>query len=267
MTVVYRATTVVNFGQGDFVMAGAFVVYVLVVLAGAPFIAAGTIAIVLLCAFGWAVYRGLIRPILAGPHLALAMMAVATGYALRGVARLWWGREVLPFPKVLPQGSFVIGSTVISASDIVVTCGAVVTVLALAAVFYATPLGKTAQAVFQSERGAALVGIDVAAFQGTMWAVAAGMGAIAGILIAPITLLYPDLAAATLIRGFAAMTLGGFGSFHGAAIGGILLGIGELFVGAYLSSRLIEITAYLIIILVLLIRPSGLFGKNVAVRV
>ena len=91
--------------------------------------------------------------------------------------------------------------------------------------------------------------------------------AIAGILIVPITLLYPDLAAATLIRGFAAMTLGGFGSFHGAAIGGILLGIGELFVGAYLSSRLIEITAYLIIILVLLIRPSGLFGKKIVVRV
>ena len=267
MTVVYRATTVVNFGQGDFVMAGAFVVYVLVVLAGTPFIAAGALSIALLCAFGWAVYRGLIRPILAGPHLALAMMAVAIGYALRGVARLLWGREVLPFPKVLPQGSFTVGSTVVSASDLVVTGGVVVTVLALSLVFYATALGKTAQAVFQSERGAALVGIDVAAFQGTMWAVAAGMGAIAGILIAPITLLYPDLAAATLIRGFAAMTLGGFGSFLGAAVGGVLLGVGELFVGAYLSSRLIEITSYLIIILVLLIRPSGLFGKKITVRV
>lgn len=174
---------------------------------------------------------------------------------------------MLPFPRVLPQGSFTVGSTVVSASDVVVTGGVVVTVLALSLVFYATALGKTAQAVFQSERGAALVGIDVAAFQGTMWAVAAGMGAIAGILIAPITLLYPDLAAATLIRGFAAMTLGGFGSFLGAAVGGVLLGVGELFVGAYLSSRLIEITSYLIIILVLLIRPSGLFGKKIAVRV
>src|SRR3954447_9895203 len=96
MTVVYRATTVVNFGQGDFVMAGAFAVYVLVVLAGAPFWLAAALAIVLLAAFGLAVYHGLIRPILAGPHLALAMMAIAVGYALRGIARLWWGREVLP---------------------------------------------------------------------------------------------------------------------------------------------------------------------------
>src|SRR5918995_672603 len=123
MTVVYRATTVVNFGQGDFVMAGAFVVYVLVVLAGAPFIAAGTIAIVLLCAFGWAVYRGLIRPILAGPHLALAMMAVAIGYALRGVPGLWWGRGVFPFPGVLRQPPLASGLPVISESDIVVPCG------------------------------------------------------------------------------------------------------------------------------------------------
>jgi branched-chain amino acid transport system permease protein len=267
MTVIYRATTVVNFGQGEFVLAGAFVVYVLVVLAGVPFAGAALLAIALLSAFGWAVYKGLLRPILGGPHLAVAMMAVAVGYALRGLARLLWGREVLPFPKVFPQGSFSIGPVIVSASDLVVTGGVVVTVFVLALVFYATPIGKTAQAVFQSERGAALVGIDVASFQGTMWMVAAGMGAIGGILIAPITLLYPDLAAATLIRGFAAMTLGGFGSFAGAAVGGILLGIGELLVGAYLSSRLIEITAYAIIVLVLLIRPSGLFGTRAMVRV
>ena len=130
------------------------------------------------------------------------------------------------------------------------------------AVFYATPLGKTAQAVFQSERGAALVGINVSAFQGTMWGIGAAMAALGGILIAPVTLLYPDLAAATLIRAFAAMTLGGFGSFLGAAVGGMLLGLSELLVGAYISSRLIDITAYLIIIAVLLIRPSGLFGRQ-----
>ncbi len=267
MTVVYRATTVVNFGQGDFVMAGAFVVYVLVVLSGVSFLLAATLAVALLFCFGWAVYSRLIRPIVAGPHLALAMMAIAVGYALRGLARLVWGREVLPFPKVLPQGSFTAGPVILSASDLVVTGGVAATVLALALVFYATRLGKTAQAVFQSERGAALVGVDVAALQGTMWGVAAAMGAIAGILIAPITLLYPDLAASILIRGFAAMTLGGFGSFLGAALGGVLLGVGELLVGAYLSSTLIDITAYVIIIIVLLVRPAGLFGRQVTVRV
>ena len=112
MTVVYRATTVINFGHGDLVMAGAFVVYLLVVLAGAPSSLPALLAIVLLFAFGLAVYNGLIRPIMAGPHLALAMMAVAIGYALRGVARVVWGREVLPFPKVLPQGTFIVGPVI-----------------------------------------------------------------------------------------------------------------------------------------------------------
>lgn len=267
LTVIYRATTVVNFGHGDFVMAGAFVVYVLVVLAGLPFVVAAALAVAALSGFGWAVYRGLIRPILAGPHLALAMMAIAVGYGLRGVARVLWGREVLPFPHVYPSASFTLGSVIISPSDLIVTAAVALTVAILAFTFAATPLGKTAQAVFQSPRGAALVGIDVTAFQGLMWAVGAGMAAIGGILIAPITLLYPDLAASTLIRGFAAMTLGGFGSFVGAAVGGLLLGVGELFVGAYVSSKLIDITAYLIIILVLLIRPSGLFGRKTVVRV
>jgi branched-chain amino acid transport system permease protein len=82
-----------------------------------------------------------------------------------------------------------------------------------------------------------------------------------------VTLLYPDMAASTLIRGFAAMTLGGFGSFSGAVLGGILLGVMELVVGGYLGTQFIDITAYLLIILVLLIRPAGLFGRQSVIRV
>lgn len=267
MTVVYRATTVVNFGHGDLVMAGAFCVYVLVVLAGADFFLSAALAVVLLFALGWAIQAGLIRPILAGPHLSLAMMAIAVGYALRGGARVLWGREVLPFPKVFPQGIIKLGPVILSPSDLIIAGVVAATLAVLAFVFLATPVGKTAQAVFQSPRGAALVGIDVGAFHRTMWGIGAAMAALGGILIAPITLLYPDMAASTLIRGFAAMTLGGFGSLPGAVLGGLMLGVGELLVGAYVSTKLIDITAYLIIILVLLLRPSGLLGRPAVVRV
>ncbi|MDQ4061121.1 MAG: branched-chain amino acid ABC transporter permease [Pseudomonadota bacterium] len=266
MTVVYRATTVVNFGHGDLLMAGAFVVYVLVVLAGLPFLASTILAVTLLFALGVAIQSGLIRPVMRGPHLSIAMMAIAVGYALRGGARIIWGREVLPFPKVLPSGMINLGPVVLSLTDLFIVGAVVLAVAVLAFVFYATPLGKIAQAVFQSQRGAALVGINVGAFHAAMWGLGAAMAALGGVLIAPVTLLYPDMAAATLIRGFAAMTLGGFGSLPGAAVGGILLGIGELLVGAYLSSKLIDITAYLIIILVLLIRPAGLLGRPDIVR-
>lgn len=267
MTVVFRATTVVNFGHGDLLMAGAFVAYVFVVLLKVPFVLGAVLAFAALFALGLAIERGFIRPILGGPHLSLAMMAIAIGYLLRGGARVLWGREVLPFPKIYPDKSFFLGSVVLSSSDLVVSGAVVLMLMLLCLLFFATPIGKTAQAIFQSHRGAALVGINVGAFQSGMWGLGAAMAAFGGILIAPVTLLYPDMSAVTLIRAFAAMTLGGFGSFTGAVVGGLLLGIAELLVGAYVGTQFIDITAYLAIILVLLVRPAGLFGRQVVVRV
>jgi branched-chain amino acid transport system permease protein len=267
MTVVYRATTVVNFGHGDLLMAGAFAAYVLVVILEVPFVLGAVGAFAVLFVLGLAIERGLIRPILSGPHLSLAMMAIAVGYLLRGGARVLWGREVLPFPKIYPDKSFFLGPVVLSSSDLIVTGAVALLLVLLSILFFATSIGKTAQAIFQSQRGAALVGIDVGKFQSGMWGLGAAMAAFGGILIAPVTLLYPDMSASTLIRAFAAMTLGGFGSFLGAAAGGLLLGIAELLAGAYVGSRFIDITAYLVIIVVLLVRPAGLFGRQAVVRV
>jgi branched-chain amino acid transport system permease protein len=267
MTMVYRATTVVNFGHGDLVMGGAFVVYVLVVYARLPYLAGGALALVVLFGLGLAIHRSLIRPIVAGPHLALAMMALAVGYALRGGARLLWGREVLPFPRIFPEWTATIGSVVVTGDNVVIG-GVVLTLMAaLFVLFHASPVGKLIQAVFQSQRGAALVGIDVAAFHGVMWGAGAALAALGGVLLAPVTLLYPDMGVWVLVRGFAAMTLGGFGSLHGSVVGGLVLGVVELMLGAYVSTAFIDISAYVVAIAVLLIRPDGLFGRHTAVRV
>jgi branched-chain amino acid transport system permease protein len=267
LTVVYRATTVVNFGHGDVVMAGAFVAYILVVLLGLPFLPAALAAVALLFGLGLAIQRGFIEPIKAGPHIGFAMMSIAIGYVLRGIARAGWGREVLPMPRVFNLPPIFIGDLVLT-GDAIVVIGVVVSFLTIFfVVFYRTRTGQIVQAVYQSERGAALVGINVRAFHGIMWGVGAAMGAIAGVLLAPITLLYPDLGANFLIRGFAAMTLGGFGSLWGAVAGGVLLGISEQLLGAYVSTKLIDIAAYLVIIAVLVLRPVGLFGKTAVVRV
>ena len=112
-----------------------------------------------------------------------------------------------------------------------------------------------------------MIGVNVQAFHQSMWGVGLAMGAMGGILIAPISLLHPDLGATFLIRGFAAMTLGGFGSLRGAVVGGLLLGVAEQNLGFYVNTALIDITAYLVIVAVLVIRPTGLFGKAVTVRV
>jgi len=267
MTMLYRATTVVNFGHGDLVMGGAFAVYVFVVYARLPYLAGAAIALAVLFGVGMAIHQGLMRRIMTGPHLAIAMMALAIGYALRGGARMLWGREVLPFPRIFPDRAWVLGDVVVT-SDNVIVSGTVLGLMAvLLVLFNVTRLGRLLQAVFQSQRGAALIGLNVNAVHAIVWGAGAALAALGGVLLAPITLLYPDMGVWVLVRGFAAMTLGGFGSLPGAVLGGLILGVMELVLGAYLSTAFIDISAYVIVIAVLLLRPDGLFGRQVVVRV
>jgi branched-chain amino acid transport system permease protein len=267
MTMLYRATTVVNFGHGDLVMGGAFAVYVFVVYARLPYLAGAAIALAVLFGVGMAIHQGLMRRIMTGQHLAIAMMALAIGYALRGGARMLWGREVLPFPRIFPDRAWVLGDVVVT-SDNVIVSGTVLGLMAMLLVlFNVTRIGRLLQAVFQSQRGAALIGLNVNAVHAIVWGAGAALAALGGVLLAPITLLYPDMGVWVLVRGFAAMTLGGFGSLPGAVLGGLILGVMELVLGAYLSTAFIDISAYVIVIAVLLLRPDGLFGRQVVVRV
>ena len=267
MTMLYRATTVVNFGHGDLVMGGAFAIYVFVVYARLPYLAGAVLALAALFGVGVAIHQGLMRRIMTGPHLAIAMMALAIGYALRGGARMLWGREVLPFPRIFPDRAWVLGDVVVT-SDNVIVSGTVLGLMAvLVVLFNVTRIGRLLQAVFQSQRGAALIGLNVNAVHATVWGAGAALAALGGVLLAPITLLYPDMGVWVLVRGFAAMTLGGFGSLTGAVLGGLILGVMELVLGAYLSTAFIDISAYVIVITVLLLRPDGLFGRQVVVRV
>ena len=267
LTVVYRATTIVNFGHGDFVMAGAFVVYVLVIYLGIPYLFAAILALIILFILGLGVSRGFIDPIKSGPHIGFAMMSISLGYVLRGVARALWGREVFPMPKVFDMEPIFWDDIVITGDVIFITGIVVIFLIVFFLVFYKTTIGTIIQAVYQSERGASFIGVNVQIFHQYMWGVGLAMGALGGILISPISLLHPDLGATFLIRGFAAMTLGGFGSLFGAVIGGLLLGVAEQNFGFYINTALIDITAYLVIVAVLVIRPAGLFGKRITVRV
>ena len=215
---------------------------------------------------GIGVSRGFIDPIKAGPHIGFAMMSISLGYILRGVARFLWGREVFPMPRVFDIEPIFIDELVVTGDVLFISAIVAMLLLVFFLVFYRTTIGTVIQAVYQSERGATLIGVNVLAFHQSMWGVGLAMGAIGGILIAPISLLHPDLGATFLIRGFAAMTLGGFGSLGGAVVGGLLLGVAEQNFGFYINTALIDITAYLVIVAVLVIRPAGLFGRTETVR-
>lgn len=267
LTVIYRSTTIVNFGHGDFVMAGAFATYVLTVLLGVAFLPAAVLAVIALFLLGLCFSRGLVRPIRGGPHIGFALMCIAVGYVLRGIARIVWGREVLPMPRVFDMDPVFLGDLIITGDALFIIGTTAVMLVVFFGVLMLTDIGKMVQALYQSARGAQLIGINVDRFNDVTWGVGAALGAIGGILIAPVSLLHPDLGASFLIKGFAAMTLGGFGSLHGAVVGALLLGVAEQYAGAYLDSALIDITAYLVIVLVLFVRPHGLFGRKAVVKV
>jgi branched-chain amino acid transport system permease protein len=261
MTILFRATTVVNFCHGEFFMLGAVAVWVMKQLFGWPYPLAIIMAFAALFLVGMIVERGLMRPLQKAPHLSIAMMTVALSFFFKGITRLFYGREVSPLPPLIDGEPMEFGPVVLLPQDILVMLASLAVVSAFLVFFRWTRVGKVIQAASQTPRGAALVGINVPAFHSLMWAVAAMMGALAGLLIAPSTLVYPDMGAQMLVRAFAAMTLGGFGSLGGAVTGGLMLGVVENLTGGYLSSSLVEIAAYLVIIVVLIFRPQGLLGE------
>lgn len=267
LTVIYRSTTIVNFGHGDFVMGGAFLVYVLVVIAGLAFLPAALLALIGAFGLGLIFSRKLIKPIQHGPHIGLALMCVSSGFMLRGMARIVWGREVFPMPRAFDIDPIFIGNLIITGDALFTIAIVLVLLIVFFAVFSLSNIGKMAQAVYQSARGARLIGLDVDRFKDYSWGVGAALAALGGILIAPVSLLHPDLGLGFLIKGFAAMTLGGFGSLGGAVLGGLILGLSEQYVGAYIDTALIDITAYLVIVVVLLARPHGLFGRRAVIKV
>jgi branched-chain amino acid transport system permease protein len=262
MTLLYRSTTIVNFCHGEFFMLGAFGVMVPLQVLGWSYPASIATSLVLLLVVGSLTERALIRPLKNAPFVTLAMMTVALSYLLKGTSRFFYGREVVSLPPLLQGDPIDLGGFAMLFPQDMLVVGSMVVIVGMLSFFFArTRLGKVIQAASQTPRGASLVGIDVPLLRNAMWAAGAALGALAGILIAPSTLVYPDMGGHMLIRAFAAMCLGGFGSLPGAVAGGISLGILENLIGGYISSALVEITAYIVIVVVLVIRPQGLFGE------
>jgi len=261
MTILFRSTTIVNFCHGEFFMLGAFGVVVSQSLFHWSYAGSIVFSLVLLFAVGSLTERLLIRPLRNAPFVTLAMMTVALSFLLKGVSRFFYGREVVPLPPLVDGDPIEFAGVVVMPQDLLIIAFTFVVVIAFLGFFQKTQIGKVIQAASATPRGASLVGINVPLLRNVMWGVGAVVGAAAGILIAPNTLVYPDMGSTMLIRAFAAMCLGGFGSLPGAVVGGMTLGILENLVGGFLSSALVDITSYLLIVIVLIARPQGLLGE------
>lgn len=262
LVVIYKATTVVNFAQGEAVMLGGFLAFTLL-SAGFPYPAALILAVLLSLAIGMLTERIAYRPLSRASVSSLVLACVAFSFILKGSARVVWGGlgDYLALPPVFSLAPIRVGRFLLSSQHLIILAATLAIMAAFAAGFKWTKLGQMMQATADNQRAAALVGIRVERVLSLTWALGAGLGGAAGVLLAPLALLYPDMGTGLLVKAFAAAVLGGFGSLVGAAVGGLAIGLIENLAGAYVHTSLLDVSAMLVIPLVLLVRPTGLFGS------
>jgi len=265
-TLIYNASDVINFAQGEFVMLGGMTT-VFLALAGVPLPLAAVLAIVLTVIVGLALYRFAIEPARGASAVVLIIITIGASIFLRGAAQVIFDKRFHSLPPWFGNEPIRVGGAAILPQSLVVLAGVLVIVVLLWAFIERTLIGKAIVATAANRLAARLVGIDTGRMTGLCFALSAAIGAIAGLLITPITLTSYDVGTLLALKGFAAAMLGGIGSAVGAVMGGLLLGLLEALAAGYVSSQYKDAVAFLVILLVLFAMPRGLFGRAPVERV
>ena len=263
IVIVFKATGIVNFAHGELFMIGGFLAYTLHVMLGLPYVPSLLLAVALTFLVGMATDRIAFRPLMKSNMVALVLATVGFSFMLKGTARtIWGGRgDYLPFPPlVAPEPILLPLDIIILPQQLVVVAGALAVLVAFAGFFRLTRMGRMMQATADNARAATLVGIRTDRVYMLTFAVGGAVAAAAAALMAPLTLLYPDIGFALFIRGFAAAVLGGLTSLPGAVLGGVCVGIIEQLAGGYIHSSFLDVSAFVVIMGVLVLKPTGLLG-------
>jgi branched-chain amino acid transport system permease protein len=270
LVLIHRATGVINFAQGEMAMFTTYIAWTLIENHGWSYWPAFVVTLAFAFLLGVGVQRVVIAPVSSAPILTIVIMTIGLVLTFNGLASLIWSAEIRAFPSPFPNETWQIGGVSISQQDI----GTFLVVLALVALLWAffqfTKIGLALRASALNPDASRLVGVRVGWMLAIGWGLAAMLGAVAGMLAAPTVLLDPNMMQAILIYAFAAAVLGGIDSPLGAVAGGLLLGVGLNLIGTYsdfVGADLKLPVALLIILVVLLVRPAGLFGKPVTRRV
>lgn len=265
LVMIYQATHLVNFAQGEMAMFSTYLAWSMID-AGLSYWVAFALTMALSFALGVAIERIVIRPVEKAPVLAVVIVFIGLLVILNSVAGWIYTYTIKSFPSPFPA-SHVLGG-LISAHELGVI-GVTMGVLVLLYVFFRfTPLGLAMRAAAQNPVSSRLVGIRVGWMLALGWGLAAAIGAVAGMLVAPIVFLDPNMMAGILLYGFAGALLGGIDNPAGAVAGGFLVGVLENLAGAYLVGTELKLTVALVLIVgVLVVRPSGLFGRVLVNRV
>jgi branched-chain amino acid transport system permease protein len=265
-TLIYNASDVINFAQGEFVMLGGMVTF-FAVAAGVPLPLAALLAIVVAVAVGMLLHRFAIEPARGASAVTLIIITIGASILLRGVAAVVFDKNFHSFPPFAGTAPWNVGGATILPQSVIVLLGAGVIVVAMWALMSMTLIGKAMVATAANKLAAQLTGINTRAIIGLSFAVSAAIGAVGGILVTPITLTSYDVGTLLALKGFAAAMLGGMGHPFGAVVGGLIVGLLESFGAGYISSAYKDAIAFLVILAVLFFMPNGLLGKASAERV
>ena len=259
-SIIHNATGIVNFAQGEFVMLGGMFMVTFYSVLKVPLVAAFFLAVFCVAIVGLLLERGPIRHARSKEILVLVMITVGASIVIKGLSMIIWGKNPMTLPPfsgetpllfmgvaVMPQSIWIFGITIF-------------VVTALNYFFRRTMTGKAMRAVAASRRSAALTGIPVDRMIFLSFTLSGALGAVAGIILTPITTTSYDVGAMLALKGFSAAILGGYGSMPGAVVGGLLLGVLESLGAGLISSEYKDALAFLILLLVLFLRPSGIFG-------
>ncbi|HEY0297487.1 MAG TPA: branched-chain amino acid ABC transporter permease [Bordetella sp.] len=272
LVIIYKSTDVVNFAAGEFVMVAAYAGLLLLDHYKINYAVMTVLAVGLAFVLGGLFERVALSRIIGfkyATEAALVPMVVATiglSFMLKGAVRVIPStQEVLRLPPIFSGPPVFFGDLVLQRQDIGIVGVAVLVMILLSLGFNLTATGKALRATSQNSRAAALIGIPVKGMRTMAWAVAAGLAGISGILLAPKLLMTPDMGS-VFMMGIAASIVGGFTSLVGCVIGGILLGVLQNLVGIFVSPQAITVTPFFIIMLVLVVRPNGLFGEAMRLK-
>jgi branched-chain amino acid transport system permease protein len=258
---IYKATETVSFAQGELMMLGAFLALAAMTFFGFAYWLAVPCAIAGMALVGLLAERATIRPILGQPAFSIVMLTIGLGYIARGgitmIPNIGTETHALAVPYKDQVWRF--GALVVNAEQAVVIGVTAALCALLALMFKRSRIGIAMQAVSQNQLAAYYMGIPVKRLNGLVWALASAVAAVAGLLLAPITFVHANMGFLGL-KAFPAAVVGGFGSLPGALVGGLLIGVVESLSGFYLPEGFKDVAAYVVVLLMLMVKPTGLFG-------
>ena len=261
LTLVYGILQIPNFAHGHMYMLGAYVCFFLITVFGLGYWPALVATAILLAVAGIVLERLAYSPLRKQPHISSFISALGALIVLENGVIALWGPQGQRIPNPYPGIIEVFGITM-SQQRLLVIAAAVVMILLLQLFIKKTTLGSTIEAVAQNQEGAKLVGINVKLVSSLTFAISTGLAAIAACLVAPIFMISPSMGAMLGMKAFVIVILGGLGSVPGAIVGGLILGLIEALGGGYLSAAYKDVFAFGALVLILAIKPTGLFGKE-----